>query len=55
LGDGGGVVPLNGHCTLLCNSIGNARAVFNVTRQLSAGSINVISPGFTDSGHKPSV
>jgi hypothetical protein len=55
LGQRSGIVPLNGHCTLLCNSIGNTRAVFDVARQLAAGSINVITSGFANSGHKAGV
>jgi hypothetical protein len=55
LSDGCSIVPLDGHCTLLCNSIGNTRSVFDVSGQLSASCINVIAPGFTDSGYKPGI
>jgi hypothetical protein len=39
----------------LGDSIDNARAVFHVACQLSAGSVNVITSGFAHSGHKPGV
>jgi hypothetical protein len=46
-------VPLDGHRTLLGNSIGNTCAVFDVTRQLAAGRIYVVTPGFANRGDKP--
>ena len=46
-------VPLDGHRTLLGNSIGNTCAVSDVTRQLAAGRINVVAPGFAYRGDKP--
>ena len=46
-------VPLDGHRTLLGNSIGNTCAVFDVTRQLAAGRINIVAPGFANRCDKP--